>query len=99
MSVVLTTPLSPNLPPGSPLNSWKDIARYLDRGVRTVQRWERELAMPVHRITKSDRGPVFAYREELDRWLEVSSANPSPLAQISGQPGARTSNPEVWNQI
>jgi hypothetical protein len=28
------------------LNSWKEIAAYLNRGIRTVQRWEAELGMP-----------------------------------------------------
>jgi len=42
------------------LNSWKEIATYLSRGVRTVQRWERELKLPVHRIGKGKRSPVYA---------------------------------------
>ena len=51
------------------LNSWKEIATYLDRGVRTVQRWERELQLPVHRIGKGKRSPVFALSTELDFWM------------------------------
>ncbi len=51
------------------LNSWKEIACYLGRGVRTVQRWEAELKLPVHRMGTSDRSPVFAFRAELDAWL------------------------------
>ena len=31
------------------LNTWKEIATYMGRGVRTVQRWERELGLPVRR--------------------------------------------------
>ncbi len=34
------------------LNSWKEIAAYMGRGVRTVQRWERDLALPVRRLGK-----------------------------------------------
>jgi DNA-binding transcriptional regulator YiaG len=33
------------------LSSWKDIAQYLGKGVRTVQRWERHLGLPVRRPT------------------------------------------------
>jgi len=51
------------------LNSWKEIASYLDRGVRTVQRWERELQLPVHRIGKGKRSPVYAIATELKLWL------------------------------
>src|SRR4051812_33630088 len=31
------------------LQSWKEIAAYLKRGVRTVQRWERSHGLPVRR--------------------------------------------------
>lgn len=51
------------------LNSWKEIATYLGRGVRTVQRWEAELQLPVHRPRGKNRSAVIAFREELDQWL------------------------------
>jgi DNA-binding transcriptional regulator YiaG len=54
------------------LNSWKEIAAYLGRGVRTVQRWERELGMPVHRPRGKDRSAVLAISAELDRWLAAT---------------------------
>ena len=50
------------------LDSWKEIAAYLQRDVRTVQRWERLEALPVHRHFHDRRGSVYAYRAELDRW-------------------------------
>ena len=56
------------------LNSWKEIASYLDRGVRTVQRWERDLHLPVHRIGKGRRSPVYALVPELKFWLITSQA-------------------------
>ena len=58
------TPVNPAI-----LNSWKEIARYLGRGVRTVQRWECQLAMPVHRPRGKDRSAVIALASELDSWL------------------------------
>jgi len=54
------------------LNSWKEIAAYLDRGVRTVQRWERELQLPVHRIGKGRRSPVYVLVSELNFWMSTS---------------------------
>ncbi|MBZ5629289.1 MAG: hypothetical protein LAO06_10545 [Acidobacteriia bacterium] len=51
------------------LNSWKEIAGYLDRGVRTVQRWEHDLNLPVHRPKGKDRSAVLAFPAELDGWL------------------------------
>jgi excisionase family DNA binding protein len=53
----------------SVLNSWKEIAAYLGRGVRTVQRWEHDSGLPVHRPKGKDRSAVLALREELDEWL------------------------------
>ena len=57
------------------LNSWKEIATFLGRGVRTVQRWERELELPVHRIGKGKRSPVFASVPELKFWVATSGTN------------------------
>ncbi len=51
------------------LNSWKEIAEYVGRGVRTVQRWERELGLPVRRPRQHVRSPVVAIPAELDEWL------------------------------
>lgn len=64
----------PQLPlePGSEsrrLGSWKEIARYLGRTVRTVQRWEQTLDLPVRRLQHDGGASVFAYTHELDRWL------------------------------
>ncbi len=52
------------------LDSWKEIAAYLDRDVTTVQRWERRERMPVHRHLHDKRGSVYALVSELDAWLE-----------------------------
>jgi TolB-like protein len=54
---------------GRRLDSWKAIANHLDRDVRSVQRWEHERGLPVHRIPGQKSGAVFAYESELDRWL------------------------------
>ena len=54
----------------SRLDSWKEIAAYLGRGVRTVQRWEREEGLPVHRLAHEKRGSIYARREELAAWWE-----------------------------
>lgn len=51
------------------LNSWKEVASYLDTSVRTVQRWERTEHLPVHRHEHANGGTVFAFTAELDDWL------------------------------
>jgi hypothetical protein len=62
------------------LDSWKEIARFLNRGVRTVQRWEQELNLPVHRIGTGKRAPVYCSIPELQFWFLTSDAlRPSSL--------------------
>lgn len=53
---------------GNRLDSWKDIAAYLKRSVPTVQRWEREEELPVHRLLHKKQGSIYAYASELDEW-------------------------------
>ena len=50
------------------LDSWKEIAAYLNRGVRTVQRWERTAGLPIHRVPHEKRGGVYALSGELHAW-------------------------------
>jgi hypothetical protein len=51
------------------LNSWKDIAGYLKCGVRTAQRWERDLGLPIYRPRPGKRGPVCGLPSEIQIWL------------------------------
>ena len=52
------------------LSCWKDIARYLGKGVRTVQRWEREFDLPVRRPKGAEhKSAVAADPRDLDAWL------------------------------
>jgi len=63
------------------LNGWKEIANYLGKGVRTVQRWEKELGLPVHRIHTAAGEIVYAYASEIHRWLAESE---SQRLQVAG---------------
>ena len=51
------------------LDSWKEIATCLDRDVRTVQRWEKEEGLPIHRHVHHTQVSIYAYRSEIDAWL------------------------------
>lgn len=64
------------------LGSWKEIADYLDRDVRTAIRWEKK-GMPVYRVPGGKRHAVFAYRSEIDRWL--TSSTPQSLSAARTQ--------------
>jgi Tol biopolymer transport system component len=76
------------------LDSWKEIAAYLKRSVRTVTRWEREEGLPVHRHLHSKSGTVYAFKPELDGWWT------SRGQQLDDQPAARepaaTHNRSPW---
>ncbi len=80
-------------PPDDRLDSWKEIAAYLGRGVRTVQRWEREEGLPVHRLAHEKRGNVYARREELAAWWEsrrrTLAAQPADAADTDSESGRR----------
>jgi hypothetical protein len=54
------------------ISGWKDIANYLQKGVRTVQRYEREIGLPVRRPAGRSTGSVMATKAELDGWVAAS---------------------------
>jgi tetratricopeptide (TPR) repeat protein len=71
--------------PDRRLDSWKEIASYLGREVRTVIRWEKDRRLPVHRIPGGKGHGVFALRSEVDAWLQKGPAgrgNPAALAVL-----------------
>lgn len=80
------------MPPDSPhrrptsdsLDSWKAIATYLRRQVRTVQRWEQSEGLPVHRHKHHKQATVYAYRDELDAWRAGRGH------QLAGEPRRRS---------
>jgi hypothetical protein len=55
------------------LAGWKEIAAFVGREVRTVQRWERELGLPVYRVPGSRGHSVFADPDEIKDWFEAGS--------------------------
>ena len=79
----------PDRMPEERLDSWKEIAAYLNRDVTTVQRWEKREGMPVHRHLHDKRGSVYALSSELDTWrqsrklgLEEEQKEPATAAQM-----------------
>jgi hypothetical protein len=81
------------------LDGWKDIASYLGRGVRTAQRWERELGLPVRRLGTGGAEVVYALKEELDAWLLRPSRLPSAQPPQDETEQAHLAEPQplgVW---
>ena len=58
------------------LDSWKQIAAYLGKDIRTAQLWEKNEGLPIHRLTHTARANVFAYDTELDEWVRDRHAPP-----------------------
>jgi hypothetical protein len=65
------------------LTSWKEIAAYLDRDVRTCVRWEKRYGLPVHRLEKDSKAKVFTYKDEIDVWL-AGRTSPAALNPSGG---------------
>jgi Tol biopolymer transport system component len=70
--------------PDERLESWKEIAGYLQRDARTVRNWEKDEGLPVHRHSHKSRSSVYAYRSEIDAWragrkVSVQAPPPPPL--------------------
>ncbi len=73
---------------GERLDSWKEVASYFRREVRTVQLWEKSEGLPVRRQVHQKRGSVYAYRRELEAWWIARSAISSRgLPAPEGQSG------------
>src|SRR5687767_5236706 len=67
-----------DIPSGGPprrLDSWKEIAEYLRRDVRTATRWESQ-GLPLHRVAGGKGRSVFAFTNEIDAWMASHPAEP-----------------------
>jgi len=64
--------------PQKTLESWKQIAAYLDRSERTVRRWEASEGLPVHRREHERQDTVFAFRHEIEAWSRSRTKCPRP---------------------
>lgn len=70
------------------LSGWQEIADYLKRSVRTVQRYQKS-GLPVHRLPGSRKGSVFGNKKTMREWLASSGDGkqaPAPPANTSGEP-------------
>lgn len=87
-----TSPI-PAVAPAELLDSWKEIANYLNRDIRTLQRWERGKELPIHRLPGGDKPAVYAVKSELDAWLRSRSIH--SLDEESRLPARNEESPSV----
>ncbi len=78
------------------LDSWKEIASYLQRSVSTCQRWEEEFDLPIHRLDGTTKARVFAYQDEFDRWLADKLNHIDRLEASQPVPGPKRRHWRAW---
>ena len=91
-------------PAGRRLDSWKEVAAYLNRDVSTVRRWERREGLPIHRLRHESRDSIFADSAEIDAWLQerarVHSTTPADVAAphqfVEVRPATRLRGAAIW---
>src|ERR1041385_3218904 len=71
--------------PADRLDSWKEIASFLRRDVRTVQRWEKKEGLPVYRHLHDKLGSIYAYRNELTDWFNARQQLGAAMGKQDGQ--------------
>jgi len=76
------------------VSGWKEIADYLGMGVRTVQRYERKLRLPVRRPGGKLTGSVVATKAELDAWITAS-----PVREAFQLPSSAVDNAVLLNEF
>jgi predicted DNA-binding transcriptional regulator AlpA len=80
------------------LTSWKEVANYLGKGVRTVQRWEKVRDLPVRRPLGSSVNTILALPEEIDEW--VRSRNVTGRNELNADlAGLRQQNLDLQNEL
>ncbi len=88
--------------PNRRLDSWKEIAGFFDRDERTVKRWEKERQLPVHRLPGGSRARVFAFTDELERWMHslesVHSDADTPLETAEPQDESPAERPQTFTE-
>src|SRR5712671_232478 len=71
------------------LDSWKEIATFFARTVRTVQRWERAEDLPVYHHIHVKRSSVYALESELLAWRDARSRQHDE-SQLGKKPSSRS---------
>lgn len=85
------------------LRSWKQISTYMTLGVRTVQRYETKMGLPIHRPRVGGRYAVWAFSEELDAWLKrpeskVTHAQSFEALKVSDATNSHATSGTVSNE-
>ena len=77
------------------LSSWKEIAHFFGKGVRTVQRWEKTLDLPIHRPPGAPSNVVLARTSDLEEWMHRGQA----AAAVASNDDDMTSSPMMSDAL
>jgi len=84
-------------------DSWKEIASFLGRDVRTVRRWEDERGLPVRRVPGEGRRTIFAYQSEIEAWLRAEHLSDKEIStkalSQNGLSTAKRNRALVWGIV
>lgn len=86
----------PEGPSGERLDGWKAIAGHLGRDIRTVQRWELNEHLPIHRLEHKQRATAYAFTAELDEWLAKRAPHDT---ETDTSPAAPPSRSRHWRTV
>jgi len=86
-------------PPGETLESWKQIAAYLNRSERTVRRWEAVEGLPVHRREHQKQDTVLAYSHEIDDWSRRRTRKQLRPVQLAPEPESVRMTPVLSGSV
>ncbi len=64
------------------LSGWQEIADYLDKSIRTVQRWKRTRGLPIHHPAGLGSTP-HASKKDFETWIFRRSENEDRNASLS----------------
>lgn len=72
------------------LETWGEIASHLGVEVRTAQRWEKRMGIPIRRLEGGQA--VFAFVDELDQWMDKKQVAPIVRDEIESRLPVQTSS-------
>jgi hypothetical protein len=83
------------------LSSWKEIAHFFGKGVRTVQRWEKTLDLPIHRPPGAPSNVVLARTSDLEEWMHRGPVSRAELESsgVAAESGAIASLPGLEREV
>ena len=85
------------------LDSWREIAAFIERDERTAMRWAKLYGMPVHHSPGGSHARVYAYRSEVRAWVQLQDHPERPPARgapaTSGHSGLLPARPAAVKSI